>query len=93
MTSPGAQSDFWVAADEVPPRLKESAKWFADLMPPDYWRRVHGSPGFSEIITLYGIPIRVDGPDGTTLQVSRVTSSVPAWVADVERSCNSSSSR
>jgi len=87
MDSPSFHSDVWVAVDEVPSRLRESNKFFADLLPPDYWRRVHSSPGFTEMITLFGIPMRVDGPEGTTLQASTPTSTIPAWVADVEARC------
>ena len=87
MDSPANHSEVWVAVDEVPSRLRESNKAFVDLLPPDYWRRLHGSPGFAEIVILFGIPMRVDGPGGTTLQASAPTTTIPAWVADVEASC------
>jgi hypothetical protein len=87
MDSPAFQSSVWVAVDEVPSALRAANKWFVDQLPPDYWRRIHGSPGFTEIITLYGIPMRVQGPDGTTLDARAPTSTIPAWVADVEARC------
>lgn len=87
MDSPAFQSSVWVAVDAVPARLREANKSFAALLPPDYWRRLHSSPGFTEIVTLYGIPMRVQGPDGTTLDASAPTSTIPAWVADIEKRC------
>ena len=87
MDSPAYHNDVWVAVDEVPSRLRESNKPFVDLLPSDYWRRVHSSPGFTEMITLFGIPMRVQGPNGTTLQASAPTSTIPEWVADVEARC------
>jgi hypothetical protein len=93
VVAPQGEVDIWVAADEVPSRIRASAKGFSDLMPPDYWRRMHGSPGFSEIIVLYGVPIRQQFPDGTMIQASTPTSSIPAWVADVETKCKNALKR
>ena len=88
MDSPSLHSEIWVAVDAVPARLREGGQQFAALLPPDYWRRLHSSPGFSEIVTLYGIPMRVRGPEGiTTLEASAPASTIPAWVADVEAIC------
>lgn len=93
MDSPAFSSSVWVAIDEVPSLLRESNKSFAALLPPDYWRRLHSSPGFTEIVTLYGIPMRVQGPDGTTLQASAPTSVIPRWVADAEARCRKAQRR
>lgn len=83
------QSVIWVLADAVPHRLRESQQLFVDSIPPDYWQRVNGGPGYTEIISLYGVPIRHEFADGKMLEATVRTDSMPGWATDIEASCNS----
>ena len=78
--------DMWVARSIVPAKIRAAGDRWRVLLPADYWRWMHGAPGMTEIIYIYGIPLRIKSPDGKTLSASP-SDSVPTWVADVERSC------
>ena len=80
-------ADMWVARNLLPAGIRDAGDRWRALMPVDYWRWQHGSPGFTEIAFGYGIPLRIQSPGGNTIDVTQSTV-VPPWVADVDRACN-----
>lgn len=89
MTNAGALvGDMWVARSLVPPAIRSAGDRWYTMLPADYWRWKHGSPGFSEIALGFGIPLRIRMADGKTAMAS-VSAAAPPWVAEVEQRCKS----
>jgi hypothetical protein len=81
------QGEMWVAPTEVPTSLREVGQRLLAALPPDYWRWVHGHPGYSEIILAYGIPLRHRLASGKDLQLLPSSNSAPSWVDPLQAAC------
>jgi hypothetical protein len=54
------EADFWVSNELIPPGLRALGERMRDILPKDYWSRVHGNPGLIEIIVLFGVPLVIN---------------------------------
>ena len=50
---------FWVSSELMPPSLRTLGEKVRSILPKDYWKRVHGNPGMVEVITLFGVPLKL----------------------------------
>jgi hypothetical protein len=81
------QGEMWVAPTEAPASIRDAGQRLLAALPPDYWRWVHGHPGYSEIILAYGIPLRHRLASGKDLEVLPSGSSAPSWVDPLQAAC------
>lgn len=67
-----ADAEFWVSEDLLPAGIRAKCEKLKAVLPDNYWKKVRGSPGMVEIITLYGVPLKMSGA-GHTMYEARVS--------------------
>jgi hypothetical protein len=71
-TNRGMSDAAWVCKEWQPPAMRKAGERLGSIFPADYWRRVGGSPGLTETVLIYGIPLRADR-SGKRVYDARVT--------------------
>jgi hypothetical protein len=77
------EAEFWVSSELVPQSLRAFGERIRNILPKDYWRRVHGNPGMVEIVVLFGVPLKMVHNGHGTYQAQVVESSGPDSVFQV----------
>ena len=54
-----ADGEFWVSSELLPSNLRAVGEKLRSVLPNDYWRRARGNPGLIEIVTLFGVPLKM----------------------------------
>ena len=70
-------AEFWVSSELVPQSLRAFGERIRNILPKDYWSRVHGNPGMVEIVMLFGVPLKMIDDGHNTYQAKVVESSGP----------------
>jgi hypothetical protein len=70
-------AEFWVSSELVPQSLRAFGERIRNILPKDYWRRVHGNPGMVEIVMLFGVPLKMIDDGHNTYHAKVVESSGP----------------